>query len=233
MSINGSRRARMLGAVPRGGILIAGTIRDDGRRAWNSIQAINDQGRLVATYDKHHLVPFGEYVPLRSVLSWLGVERLAHGRFDFSAGAGPRTVQVPGAPRFSPLICYEAIFPHEAVDEAVGAKRPLWLLNLTNDAWFGTTSGPYQHLAAARLRSIEQGLPLVRTANTGISVVTDAYGRIRARLDLGQRGILDAELPVALDRQPLYAWLGDWVLLFLCLIVALVALSVVRRRSSE
>jgi apolipoprotein N-acyltransferase len=132
------------------------------------------------------------------VLNWLGVERLAHGRFDFSAGAGPRTVQVPGAPRFSPLICYEAIFPHEAVDGAVGAMRPRWLLNLTNDAWFGTTSGPYQHLAAARLRSIEQGLPLVRTA----------------------------------DRPPLYSWLGDWILLLLCLIVALLALWVAPRRTS-
>ncbi len=234
LRIQGPRFARLLEAVPKGGHLIAGIIRDDGRRAWNSIQAINGQGQLVASYDKHHLVPFGEYVPLRGVLSWLGVERLAQGRLDFSAGPRPRTLQVPGAPRFSPLICYEAIFPHEVVaNEAVGGGRPRWLLNLTNDAWFGATSGPYQHLAAARLRSIEQGLPLVRTANTGISVVTDGYGRIRARLGLGERGILDAALPVALDRPPLYGWLGDWIFLFMCLIVALLALWIVQRRNSS
>ena len=247
LRLQGPRLARLLSAVPRGGHLIAGTIRDDGQRAWNSIQAIDDKGRLVATYDKHHLVPFGEYVPLRAVLKWFGVERLAHGRFDFSAGPGPRTIRVPGAPPFSPLVCYEAIFPHQAVSSAnsgavpaatgaakatAGGGRPRWLLNLTNDAWFGATSGPYQHLAAARLRSIEQGLPLVRAANTGISVVTDAYGRVRARLGLGARGVVDAALPVALDRAPLYAWLGDWVLLIMCLIVALLAQWIVRRRTS-
>jgi apolipoprotein N-acyltransferase len=217
--IGGPRLAQLLGAVPKDGYLIAGTIRDDGQRAWNSVQAIDGKGKLLATYDKHHLVPFGEYVPLRSVLSWLGVERLAHGRFDFSFGAGPRTLKIPGAPAFSPLVCYEAIFPHEAV----GAKRPGWLLNVTNDAWFGTTSGPYQHLAAARLRAVEQGLPLVRVANTGISVVTDAYGRVTARLGLGKRGIIDTWLPVALERPPIYGWLGDWVLLILSVLAALLA----------
>ena len=187
-------------------------IRDDGQQAWNSVQAISEAGKVVATYDKHHLVPFGEYVPLRGVLQWLGVERLAHGRFDFTPGPGPRTVSVPGAPSFSPLICYEAIFPHEAT----GAARPGWLLNVTNDAWFGTTSGPFQHLAAARLRAIEQGLPLVRAANTGISVVTDPYGRVVVRLGLGKRGVIDAWLPAALPRAPFYAWLGDWILLATC-----------------
>ena len=219
LAIDGSRLRRIRRAVPANGSLIAGMVRDDGQRAWNSVQAVDATGKVIATYDKHHLVPFGEYVPLRGVLKSLGVERIAHGRFDFTPGPGPRTVTIPGAPGFSPLICYEAIFPHETV----GAKRPGWLLNVTNDAWFGTTSGPYQHLAAARLRAVEQGLPLVRAANTGISVVTDPYGRVVVRLGLGERGIIDSQLPAALPQPPLYARFGDWVLLALSLLVVFLA----------
>lgn len=211
------RRRIMASVTPAGGALITGAIRTTPepttpRRLWNSLHAINNQGDVVATYDKAHLVPFGEYVPFRRILT---MAKLTYGAVDFSAGLGPRTIKIPGLPAFSPLICYEAIFPQAVVDPA---DRPDFLLNITNDAWFGVSSGPYQHFASARLRAVEQGLPLVRVANTGISAVVDGHGRITARLGLSQGGVLDALLPKALDRATVYARWGDWWLLFACLI---------------
>jgi apolipoprotein N-acyltransferase len=150
-------------------------------------------------------VPFGEYVPLRG---WLPLGKLTEGRGDFSAGPGPRSVAVPGAPEFGPLVCYEAIFPGAVVGPGA---RPGWLLNVTNDGWFGISTGPHQHLAAARLRAVEEGLPMVRAANTGISAVIDAGGRVRARLGLGRRGVLDAALPRAIRSPPPFARAGNWL----------------------
>lgn len=227
LRISGVRAARLQRVIPAKGALIAGTVRDDGAIGWNSVEVVT-RTRVVASYDKHHLVPFGEYVPLRGVLKSLGVERLAQGRLDFAFGTGPATLRAPGLPGFSPLICYEAIFP----DEAVGPDRPGFLLNVTNDAWFGVTSGPYQHLAAARLRSVEQGLPLVRAANTGISVVTDAWGRTVARLGLGNRGVLDSKLPRAGAPTP-YARIGDWVLIPILLVVLILACFLTLRSKSR
>ena len=160
---------------------------------WNSLHAIDASGSLSATYDKQHLVPFGEYMPLRSIMSFA---KLTHGNVDFSAGPGAQTLTVPGLPSFSPLICYEAIFPGQVT---AGDSRPGWLLNITNDGWFGNTAGPYQHLQAARLRAVEEGLPLVRAANTGISAVVDPLGRYVGRLALGTEGVLQATLPKALE----------------------------------
>jgi apolipoprotein N-acyltransferase len=155
-------------------------------------------------------VPFGEYVPFREVLS---IAKLTYGAVDFSPGPGPQTIRLPGLPPFSPLICYEAIFPRAVVDTD---DRPGFLLNITNDAWFGMSSGPYQHFASARLRAVEQGLPLVRAANTGISAVVDGHGRIVASLGLDVGGVLDAPLPVALDGLTPYARWGDgWLVLAL------------------
>ncbi len=171
---------------------------------WNSVVAVTAQGALVARYDKHHLVPFGEYVPLRD---WNPLPKLTAGRMDFSAGPGPTTLSLPGLPPASPLVCYEAIFPGGVT--APGRPRPRWLLNVTNDAWFGRSSGPYQHLAAARLRAVEEGLPLVRAANTGISALVDAYGRVTAQLPLGTRGALDVALPDPVAGAPLFARLGN------------------------
>ncbi|MBT5676937.1 MAG: apolipoprotein N-acyltransferase [Rhodospirillaceae bacterium] len=211
-------------AVPEGGLLFTGALRqnsgDDAspRQLWNSLHAIDADGNLAATYDKHHLVPFGEYMPLRSIMS---VAKLTHGNIDFSSGPGAQTLQVPGLPPFSPLICYEAIFPGQV---ASGDARPGWLLNITNDGWFGNTAGPYQHLQAARLRAIEEGLPMVRAANTGISAVIDPLGRILAHLPLGQEGVLQVALPSALGRTP-YAVMGDWTL-FLILIIPLGLVSI-------
>jgi len=216
--------------VPPGGALITGTPRrisgqGPSARYGNAVAVIGDDGAVAAVYDKHHLVPVGEYVPLRG---WLPVERLAQGRGDFTAGPGPQTLPVPGAPPVSPLVCYEGIFPGAAAE---AGNRPGWLLNVTNDAWFGASAGPYQHLAIARLRAIEEGLPLVRAANTGISAVIDPYGRIGRRLPLGESGAIDAPLPVALPA-PLYTRLGDLPFAFAA--AALVGLALRRRwRASQ
>ncbi len=198
----GARR-RMAKVVPAAGALITGTLRqalNPKRRIWNSLQAIDDRGEVIGSYDKFHLVPFGEFVPLRSILTFAKVTR---GTTDFSAGPGPRTIRVPGLPPFGPLICYEAIFPGRVTDRG---DRPGWLLNVTNDAWFGISSGPYQHFASARMRAVEEGLPLVRAANTGISGVIDGYGRVTARLGLDRRGIIDAPLPKPLKATFFARW---------------------------
>ncbi len=184
--------------IPPDGALITGTPRriandaNGGARFGNAAVILDDTGAATAIYDKHHLVPFGEYVPLRR---WLPVERLAQGRGDFTAGPGPQTLPVPGAPPVSPLVCYEGIFPG-AVSHP--ENRPKWLLNITNDAWFGSSAGPHQHLAIARLRAIEEGLPMIRVANTGISATIDPYGRIIHVLGVGVIGVIDSPLPKAL-----------------------------------
>jgi apolipoprotein N-acyltransferase len=209
-------RAALAGVTPPGGLLLAGAVRvvRDGERPqlWNSLHALDASGAIVATYDKHHLVPFGEYVPLRGIIGRLGVTPA--GAVDFSPGPGPATLDLPGLPPASPLICYEAIFPTRVADND---RRPGWLLNITNDAWFGISSGPYQHFAAARFRAVEEGLPLVRVANNGISAVVDAYGRAPAQLGLGTTGVLDVDLPAAAVATPYARW-GDVLLLGLALL---------------
>ncbi len=168
-------RQAIAAIVPKGGYLITGALRANPPPApvdkiWNSIEALDDRGDIVAHYDKAHLVPFGEYVPFRSLLP---LTKITAGTMDLSAGPGPRTIALPGLPAFAPLICYEAIFPGAVVDEG---DRPAWMLNVTNDAWYGRSSGPYQHFAIARTRAVEEGLPLVRVANNGISAVDRPVG---------------------------------------------------------
>jgi apolipoprotein N-acyltransferase len=161
-------------------------------RIYNSLLVVDDQGRVTGSYDKIHLVPFGEYLPFQDFLESLGFMQLTGVRGGFSEGTGSRLLAIPGAPPARPLICYEIIFP----DEIAGKEaRPEWLLNVTNDAWFGSSAGPYQHFHQARVRAIEQGLPVARAANTGISAVIDPYGRILAEIGLGERGVIDSELP--------------------------------------
>jgi apolipoprotein N-acyltransferase len=198
--------------------LIAGTVRfsPPGERpqVWNSVDAIDPEGRIVGTYDKFHLVPFGEYVPLRGILP---VDKITAGSVDFSPGPGPRTIDVPGLPPVGPLVCYEAIFPG---DVAQRDARPGLLLNVTNDAWFGDSSGPRQHFAAARMRAVEEGLPLVRAAGTGISAIVDPYGRVLARLELNRRGVVAGPLPAAL--QPtVFARYGNVIALALAAILGI------------
>ena len=211
-------------AAPENGLLIAGGDRAESEtRIFNSLYVMDRSGAVRATYDKFHLVPFGEYVPLAR---YVPLEQLT-GTIGFSAGPGLRTLTVPGLPPFSPLICYEVIFPANVV--APGEPRPEWLLNLTNDSWFGTATGPYQHFATARLRAIEEGIPLVRTANTGISAVVDAHGRVIASLGLNQRGIVDAPLPEKLVSVPLFARLGFLIPLLTATIISCAALVMYRR----
>jgi apolipoprotein N-acyltransferase len=161
-------------------------------RIYNSLLVIDHQGRVVSSYDKIHLVPFGEYLPFQDFLESLGVMQMTGVRGGFSVGSGPRRLAVPGAPAASPLICYEIIFPDEVIESG---ERPGWMLNATNDAWFGSSAGPYQHFHQARVRAIEQGLPVARAANTGISAVIDPYGRILAEIGLDEKGVIDADLP--------------------------------------
>jgi apolipoprotein N-acyltransferase len=186
-------------AAPPNGLLVTGTLRGDPpqgepERYWNSLAVIGPQANIVATADKFHLVPLGEYVPLRDIIGPF-VSKLTAGAGDFSAGPGPVTVSAPGLPPFSPLICYEVIFPGAVTDPA---NRPDWLLNVTNDGWFGRSPGPYQHFASARFRAVEEGLPLARAANTGISAMVDPFGRVVASLALGTEGALDVLLPAPL-----------------------------------
>lgn len=227
--VDEARRQRLAAAVPAKGALILGAISDRDDRWYNSVHVVGPDGRALATYDKHHLVPFGEYVPARPLLRRLGIERIAHGQGDYAAGPGLATLDVPGAPPIGPLVCYEAIFPAQV---ARPDRRPGWLVNVTNDAWFGVTSGPYQHLASARLRAVEEGLPLARAANTGISAVIDPLGRVVARLGLGETGVIDAKLPAALA-PTLFVRLGD-AALFLLLAGALsLAWSLSRRNRRD
>ncbi len=189
--------AELAPAVPPGGHLIFGAPRrDSANRVFNSLFVVDDNGDVQADFDKFHLVPFGEYVPLRGFLPF---EKLTEGRGDFSPGPGPQTLRVDGVPPFAAIICYEVIFAGRVTDPA---DRPEWIVNITNDAWFGPSAGPRQHFVQATLRAIEEGLPLVRVANTGISAVIDAYGRVRNVLDLDAHGVLDAPLPTAIAPTP-------------------------------
>ncbi|MBV8797995.1 MAG: apolipoprotein N-acyltransferase [Hyphomicrobiales bacterium] len=185
-----------------GATLITGAARrEDGDgppRYFNSIEIVSRDGLSAQRYDKQHLVPFGEYVPFASLLQRAQITQMVEIPGGFEPGSGRRILHIPGLPDAMPLICYEAIFPIELGDLLSGAGRPGWLLNVTDDAWFGLTPGPYQHFAQARLRAIELGLPLVRDANTGISAVLDGFGREIAVAPLGAEGVVDAELPAAL-----------------------------------
>jgi apolipoprotein N-acyltransferase len=193
--------ARIGASLAPGSALVTGSIRGE-RRAdgsgadyWNSIHMVGDDGSIRATYDKIHLVPFGEYLPFQTFLESLGLEAVTRQRGGFATGDRRSLITLPQGPRFRPLICYEAIFPAEVA----GDERPDFLLNVTNDAWFGRTPGPYQHAAQARVRAIEQGLPLVRSANGGLSSIVDPYGRAVASASLGERGAVDARLPLPIE----------------------------------
>jgi apolipoprotein N-acyltransferase len=207
-----SREPQALAAIARalqGKILVTGAARVEadggGKRGkiFNSIEVLQGD-RILAFYDKMHLVPFGEYLPLEGLLRPLGVSHLVPGVWD--RGQGPRTLAAPGLPQISPLICYEAIFPGEAAPKDRSGARPQLLLNLTNDGWFGKTIGPYQHFAQARLRAIEEGLPLVRVANTGVSAIVDSYGRVIESLPLGEEGVIDGRLPKAAPETVFARW---------------------------
>ncbi|HLZ04641.1 MAG TPA: apolipoprotein N-acyltransferase [Bradyrhizobium sp.] len=225
--------AQIAALLPKGSVLITGSVRAPDQppgtritRAYNSIYVIDHDGNVLSVYDKLHLVPFGEYLPFQNWMESLGFQQLTKVVGGFIPGTVRRTMAIPNAPRALPLICYEAIFP-DAV--ATRDDRPGWIVNLTNDGWFGISTGPYQHLQQARLRAIEQGLPLVRAANTGISAVIDPLGRDVARLGLGLEGVLDSPLPSAIP-PTIYARTGD---IPAAILIAVALVFVVRRRMTK
>jgi apolipoprotein N-acyltransferase len=215
-------RHALSGAVPAGGSLVTGAPSFTNfrmHRVYNSLIALGQDATVHARYDKVHLVPFGEYVPLRG---WLPLPRVAQSFADFTPGPGRRAILIDGLGLISPLICYEIIFPNQVT--GVG-ERPKALLNLTNDAWYGRSSGPYQHLAISRMRAIEEGIPLIRVANTGISGIYDAYGRPTVQIGLGEAGAADGFLPLSTKSKTLYGRLGDklyWILFLLLCASALI-----------
>jgi len=226
-----ARRTALAAAAPKDGYVITGALRANPppgavTQVWNSIEAVDASGVIRARYDKAHLVPFGEYVPFSDVLP---MRKITPGGIDLSAGPGPQTLDLPGLPSFSPIVCYEAIFPAAVVDEA---DRPAWILNVTNDGWYGHSSGPYQHFAIARTRAVEEGLPLVRAANNGISGMVDPAGRILGGMNLDTIGYLDAELPRAAP-PTLYSRGGDWLFLVLLILGLLPCLGAVADRSKR
>jgi apolipoprotein N-acyltransferase len=220
--------ADLIAQAAQGGKVALGIQRVQGDRAWNSLRVVEGAGEVTATYDKHHLVPFGEYMPLGDLMDdWFGIGAFAAQTGNgYSAGPGPQVIDLgPRLGRVLPLICYEAVFP--AIPRAV-ADRPDWMLQITNDAWFGTLTGPFQHFQQARLRAIEMGLPLVRVANTGVTAVIDARGRVAGSLPFGQAGALEVgPLPGALPPTA-YARFGDGPALLLLACLGLAAM--LRRR---
>ncbi|MFE1601378.1 apolipoprotein N-acyltransferase [Methylobacterium sp. ID0610] len=224
--------ARITAALPPGKILVTGAARADeplpGERLhfYNGILTIGAEGILGVPYDKHHLVPFGEYLPepVDRILRTLGLRQFVAVPGGFTAAeGGRRPLAVPGLPPVAASICYEVIFPGEVVPDG---SRPGLILNLTNDGWFGDTPGPRQHFAQARLRAVEEGLPLVRAANTGISAIVDPYGRVVGFLPVGAEGVLDGKLPHNLGERTFYARFGDLFFAALLLGSALLAIGV-------
>ncbi len=192
-------------------ILATGAIRratpDIAAAYYTSIQVYDGAARRIGVYDKWRLVPGGEFLPFAWLLEPLGFQRLVNLPDGFSAGSGPATLDIPGAGRAAALICYEAIFPDRLI---AAGPRPDWIVNVTNDGWFGQSTGPYQHFALLRMRAVEQGLPAVRSANTGISGVIDPYGRVTIASTLGKKTVLPAGLPKKIAATPYSEW-GDWL----------------------
>jgi apolipoprotein N-acyltransferase len=227
--------AQIAELLPPGVTLITGAARADdplpgesGLRYYNAIQVVSDEGVILASYDKMHLVPFGEYLPhfLDAALRGVGLRQFVHVPGGFDAGESRKPLDVPGLPPVAATVCYEAIFPGALVPHGI---RPGLILNVTNDAWFGITPGPHQHFAQTRLRAVEEGLPLVRAANNGISAVVDPYGRISGSLPLGVEGVLDAALPTAIS-PTFFTNLGSIVFATMVLCCAAAAFLASRRR---
>ncbi len=218
--------------LPAGTVLITGAARyadsspGEKSRAYNSVYVIDHDGTVLSVYDKVHLVPFGEYLPFQTTLEKLGLMQLTKVQGGFLSGDRHRSYELRGAPRFLPLICYEIVFPGAVVPPG---ERPGWLLNVTNDAWFGISSGPYQHFQQARVRAIEEGLPLVRAANSGISAVVDPLGRIVRQLPLGTEGVLDAALPRPIVAT-IYARFGDAIAMSMLAAFCIIVLRYRSRR---
>ncbi|MEH6629552.1 MAG: apolipoprotein N-acyltransferase [Halopseudomonas aestusnigri] len=238
LSSNSELRSTISRVVPPSGYLITGAPRleevglpnGEGveRKFKNSVHAMNRRGNIVGTYDKFHLVPFGEYVPLKDWFPF--INKLTAGSSDFSPGPGPKTLSLPGLPPVSVLVCYEIIFPGAVVD---ASNRPDWILNVTNDGWFGITSGPYQHFGMAQLRAVEEGIPVIRVANTGISASIDAYGRVVESVGLGIAGVVDTRLPKKAASSTVFARVGNFSVLFLMVFMLLPLVIISKNRVKQ
>lgn len=220
--------AGMVVQASGGAPVAVGIQREEGDRFFNSLRVLEGTGVETARYDKAHLVPFGEYIPFGDVaFDWFGLRAFAaQAGNTYSAGPGPRVLDLGPFGKVLPLICYEAIFPR---DVNAMPERADWMLQITNDAWFGVWTGPFQHFAQARLRAVEQGLPLIRVANTGITAVVDARGRVLQELPFGTMASLDTQIPGALPPTVYSRW-GD--LPFLMLLAGLAGLAMLRPRSA-
>ncbi len=216
--------ARIVDFLHGGAVLVTGAARaeEDGGKThyFNSIEVIDRSGLEAERYDKHMLVPFGEYLPLRSLFERLHITQFVHVPGGFDPGAGPRVLRVAGLPEALAMVCYEAIFPNETPLRSGDTAKVGYILNLTDDAWFGRTAGPYQHFSQARLRAIELGLPMLRVANTGISAIIDARGRVVEEAPLGFEAVIDGVLPGALPP----TWQARWGATTAALMTALAAL---------
>lgn len=219
---NESERLRMMGAVRQGSTLIAGGLRGVNakkRELANSIFILNDLADIMGYYDKAHLVPFGEFMPFRNIIP---IDKIVPIGGDFSRGTGLRTMMIPKAPPASLLVCYEIIFSSHV---ALKDKRPSWIVNVSNDAWYGLSAGPYQHFDMAKMRAVEEGLPVARATNNGISAVIDPYGRVVASLDLGEEGVVDSGLPRSIPAT-FYAKTGVWPILILAGVLILFSIKI-------
>lgn len=213
-------RMRLMGALRQGSILLSGGMRIvnlSKRELANSLFIFDHLANIIGYYDKSHLVPFGEYVPFRETLQ---IDKIVPIPADFKKGKGLQTLLIPKAPPVSPLVCYEVIFSGKVVNKN---KRPEWLLNITNDAWYGLSAGPYQHLSIAQMRAVEEGLPLVRATNNGVSAVINPYGKIIDSLELGKQGVLDSTLPRA-NPPTLFSKYGNNIPLLMIFIVFILSI---------
>lgn len=216
-------------AVPQNGYLITGSISyaysDEQWRPQNSMLAI-DKSDIIASYHKSHLVPFGEYIPLRKYLP-SSLKPVTNFISDFLAGNGNQTIKLPNIPPFGVLICYEVIFPAQITDKQ---NRPQWIINLTNDGWYGIGSGPYQHLVTSQLRAVEEGLTIVRAANSGISAIISRTGIIIDRIPLHQEAILDINLPQELSIKTIYSQYQNAIPALLCLVLLMLGIFPIKRK---
>jgi apolipoprotein N-acyltransferase len=227
---------RMIGlSLPRGATLLTGSVFRETRNGetsfFNGMHAINDAGQVTGTYAKAHLVPFGEYLPFQGLMDALGITKITGGKGGYTSGPGVRSLTLStgnssGAQKttLGPLICYEILFPGYVIEPG---QRPDWLVNMTDDSWFGPSTGPYQHLEISRMRAVEEGLSVVRAANTGISAIIDGYGRVVEYLPLGTQGIIDGVVPRPLETTS-YAISGNLIYTFVMAII--VAWILVGRR---
>lgn len=216
LDIDLPHRRAVTQAIPENGYLITGALRYSFDRygeasPLNSVLIIGKNGEIAAAYDKTHLVPFGEYIPLRRFLP-ASFRPITNTIANFRPGNGPETVNIQNYPALGMVICYEIIFPHEISDRK---NKPQWIVNTTNDGWYGNSAGPYQHLVTTRLRAVEEGITIVRAANSGISAVISRTGRVINKLNLNQRGILDTRLPKSLNLYTIYGEFGNKIPLIL------------------